>query len=78
MAGDLSNQKKGQTGLGGSLRQLMQDALPPAAAAIALTSLGINEIDEASTSHLIVDNGNKEQNQGNGESAQEEETSKER
>ena len=75
MAGDLSNQKKGQTGLGGSLRQLMQDALPPAAAAIALTSLGINEIDEASTSHLIVDNGNKE---GNGESAQEEETSKER
>jgi len=78
MAVDLSNQKKGQTGLGGSLRQLMQDALPPAAAAIALTSLGINEIDEASTSHLIVDNGNKEQNQGNGESAQEEETSKER
>ena len=78
MAADLSNQKKGQTGLGGSLRQLMHDALPPAAAAIALTSLGIHENEEGSTSHLIIDNGNKQLNQVNGDNAQEEETSKER
>ena len=56
----------------------MQDALPPAAAAIALTSLGIHENEERSTSHLIIDNGNKDANHGTCENAQEEETSKER